>query len=84
MVISRIRCSRRTVSALLSSIIPLLAIAGVSAGAVPALSKEAVKETRWVVYYGTEVPPEAFDPYDLVVLESFAHPPLQPLGDTHK
>ena len=47
MVISRIRCSRRTVSALLSSIIPLLAIAGVSAGAVPALSKEAVKAVSY-------------------------------------
>ena len=42
------------------------------------------KNLRWAVYYGAEARPEVFDPYDLVVLESFGHPPLQPLRDRKK
>ena len=70
----------RPVSALLSSLIPFLAIGDVSAGTRPV----EAKDLRWAVYYGSEVPPEIFAPYDLVVLESFGHPPLQPLRDRKK
>jgi len=48
----------------------------------------AVAPTRaavpWVVYYGDTAPAEAFDPYDVVVLDSQYHPPLQPLLDRGK
>jgi uncharacterized protein (TIGR01370 family) len=70
----------RSVSALLSSLIPFLAFSDASAGAGPVKPDNL----RWAVYYGAEAPPEVFDPYDLVVLESFAHPPLQPLRDRKK
>jgi len=68
----------RSVSALLSSLLPLLAIGNLSAATMP------VDGGRWVVYYGAEAQPESFAPYDLVVLESFGHPPLQPLRDRKK
>ncbi len=70
----------RTVSVLLSSLIPFLAFGDASAGARPV----DPRNLRWTVYYGAEAPPEVFDPYDLVVLESFGHPPLQPLRDRKK
>jgi uncharacterized protein (TIGR01370 family) len=38
----------------------------------------------WVVYYAAELPPTAFYAYDLVVLESDKHPPLEPLIDRKK
>lgn len=38
----------------------------------------------WVVYYAAELPPSAFYPYDLVVLESDTHPPIEPLIDRGK
>jgi uncharacterized protein (TIGR01370 family) len=65
---------------LLSSLIPFLAFGDASAGARPV----DPRNLRWTVYYGAEAPPEVFDPYDLVVLESFGHPPLQPLRDRKK
>jgi hypothetical protein len=54
----------RTVSVLLSSLIPFLAFGAASAGARPV----EPKNLRWAVYYGAEARPEVFDPYDLVVL----------------
>lgn len=38
----------------------------------------------WAVYYAAELPPSAFYAYDLVVLESDRHPPLEPLIDRGK
>ncbi len=38
----------------------------------------------WVVYYAAELPPSAFYPYELVVLESDRHPPIEPLIDRGK
>ena len=38
----------------------------------------------WVVYYAAELPPAAFYAYDLVVLESDRHPPIEPLIDRGK
>jgi polysaccharide biosynthesis protein PelA len=70
----------RSVSALLSSLIPFVAFGDASAGA----KSVEPKNLRWAVYYGAEALPEVFDPYDLVVLESFGHPPLQPLRDRKK
>lgn len=37
------------------------------------------KANRWAVYYGAEEPAEAFLPYDVVVFDAIAHPPLAPL-----
>lgn len=36
---------------------------------------------NWVVYYGSEMPPEMFRKYDIVVFDSHNHPPLRPLQD---
>lgn len=38
----------------------------------------------WVVYYGDREPVSAFEPFDLVVLDSDVHPRLQPLLDRGK
>jgi len=38
----------------------------------------------WAVYYANDLPPNAFYGYDLVVFESDAHPPLEPLVDRGK
>jgi len=38
----------------------------------------------WVVYYADKEPPEAFDPYTLLVLDSENHPPLRPLAERGK
>lgn len=39
---------------------------------------------RFVVFYGADAPADAFDPYDLAVLNAERHPPLQPLKDRGK
>lgn len=36
-------------------------------------------ERPWVVYYSDKAPLEAFEPFDLLVLDSKYHPPLEPL-----
>jgi len=41
-------------------------------------------EVRWTVYYADKEPPQAFEPYKLVVLDSDRHPPLRPLRDRGK
>ncbi|MCB1738625.1 MAG: endo alpha-1,4 polygalactosaminidase [Gammaproteobacteria bacterium] len=38
----------------------------------------------WVVYYAAELPITVFDPYELVVFDSDAHPPLQGLKERNK
>jgi uncharacterized protein (TIGR01370 family) len=42
------------------------------------------EKTAWVVYYADQAPPDAFNPYHLVVLESESYPPLRPLSDRGK
>lgn len=70
-------CGWRPITKLFTSLAPLLVVVGTCLGSVPVLAKDL----QWVVYYGAEAPAEAFDLYDLIVLESFEHPPLQPLKD---
>lgn len=45
---------------------------------------KAEGEVRWTVYYTDKEPPQAFEPYQLVVLDSDKHPPLRPLRDRGK
>ena len=40
--------------------------------------------TRWVVYYSDEAPLSAFEPYNLLILDSDYHPPLGPLAQRGK
>jgi len=47
-------------------------------------AKNLGKMQRWMVYYGDELPPEAFYDYDLIVMDSNAHPLLSPLNDRGK
>lgn len=39
---------------------------------------EAKNVLKWVVYYGDSTPVEIFNPYQFIVFESDAHPPLYP------
>lgn len=39
---------------------------------------------RWAVYYSDRLPVTAFEPYDLLILDSAYHPPLRPLVDRGK
>lgn len=55
-----------------------------SAHAVAADPQCAPPVSRWTVYYSDKAPPEAFDRYDLIVLDSRSHPPLRPLLDRGK
>lgn len=50
-------------------------------GAAPRVGGSA---KRWAVYYADREPTRAFDPYDLLVLDSRHHPPLRPLKDRGK
>jgi len=65
------------ITKLFTSFAPVLMVIGTCLVSLPV----AAKDLRWVVYYGAKAPVEAFDPYDLIVLESFEHPPIQPLKD---
>ncbi len=58
----------------------LLLLAGLTlgAGTVPAGAKS------WVVYYDDEAKPADFAPYELIVLDSKNHPPLEPLKKAGK
>ena len=51
----------------------IAAVAMLAAGTVSA------KDLRWAVYYSSEAPIEAFEPYQLLVLDAEYHPPLEPL-----
>ena len=57
---------------------PLMAV--LAAGTVLSANARAA----WVVYYGNSEPVAAFEPFDLVVLDSENHPRLQPLLDRGK
>jgi uncharacterized protein (TIGR01370 family) len=48
------------------------------------LPTKDVPPKNWVVYYGDELPPETFSPYDVVVFDSSAHPTLRPLQNRGK
>ncbi len=39
---------------------------------------------RWVVYYGSQLPAEAFLPFDVIVFDRQMHPPLPLLLQNHK
>jgi uncharacterized protein (TIGR01370 family) len=39
---------------------------------------------RWVVYYTDKLPPSFFQPYDLIVFDRDAHPPLDKFKAEHK
>lgn len=39
---------------------------------------------RWTVYYSDQAPTSAFEPFDIVVLDTKHHPPLRPLLDRGK
>jgi uncharacterized protein (TIGR01370 family) len=41
-------------------------------------------QLRWVCYYSDTAPTAAFDPFELLVLDSDSHPQLQPLSDRKK
>jgi uncharacterized protein (TIGR01370 family) len=48
------------------------------------LPMQAMAEQHFVIYYSDKAPISAFAPYDLVVLDSDAHPPLAPLLESGK
>jgi len=54
-------------------------------GAPEARTNDRIDEVaRWVVYYSDKLSPSAFEPYDLVVLDSRYHPPLRALRERGK
>ncbi len=63
-------------------------LAGGAAMALPGSGLAAPRASgsalRWAVYYADREPTRAFDPYDLLVLDSRHHPPLRPLKDRGK
>lgn len=61
------------------SVAILTGLAGVAAGGAA-----RADTVPWVVYYGETAPAPLLEPYDLVVLDSDGHPPLDPLQERGK
>ncbi|MCB1734597.1 MAG: endo alpha-1,4 polygalactosaminidase [Gammaproteobacteria bacterium] len=61
-----------------------LTIWGFAALLITVAEAEPLNHHPWVVYYAAEVPVTVFDPYELVVFDSEAHPPLQGLKERGK
>jgi uncharacterized protein (TIGR01370 family) len=81
------RCCRAAVTrpwlARLSAIVAVAAVF-TSTHALAIDPQCAPPVSSWTVYYSDKAPPEAFDPYDLIVLDSQKHPPIRPLLDHGK
>lgn len=70
---------------LVAGVLAVLAVSVVSGVAFAAESwAQRAGGKPWVVYYADKEPPEAFDPFTLLVLDSENHPPLRPLAERGK
>ncbi|MHB1219174.1 MAG: endo alpha-1,4 polygalactosaminidase [Alphaproteobacteria bacterium] len=70
---------------LMAGALAVLAVSAVSGVAFAAESwAQRAGGRPWVVYYADKEPPEAFDPFTLLVLDSENHPPLRPLVERGK
>jgi len=61
-----------------------LGAVGAVAGPALARSRNATAPLSWVVYYAADAPFEAFESFNLLVLDRDYHPPLEPLADSGK
>ena len=65
----------------------LIFIAALGVSALLIVTAQAMGKphpVKWAVYYGAELPAETFMPYELIVFDSQAHPPLRPLMNRGK
>lgn len=78
---------RRALGVLTATLVAATSAAGMSGGAVAAPGAAAPADSSgipWVVYYSDKAPVEELLSFELLVLDSIHHPPLDRLQDRHR